>query len=125
MLKEAARRTKEMDTSLVRANAKHMPFADGSFSGVVCGGTLNEIGDPARVLRETRRVLTSGGRVVIMGILKAGTARGRRLQRLLSTGGLRFFEPEEVASLLDHAGLEPDPLKTSGTAFFAAATRRV
>ena len=59
-----------------------------------------------------------------MGILRAQTPRGRRLQRLLSTGGVRFFEPEQVQSLLDHAGFEPDPLKTYGAVFFAGATRR-
>jgi len=59
-----------------------------------------------------------------MGILQAGTPRGRRLQRFLSTGGIRFFRPEELQSLLDHAGFEPDPLHTYGLVFFAGATRR-
>jgi hypothetical protein len=59
-----------------------------------------------------------------MGILKAKTSRGRRLQRILSTGGVRVFEPEEVSSLLDHAGFEPDPLRTYNVVFFAGATRR-
>jgi hypothetical protein len=59
-----------------------------------------------------------------MGILKAQTPRGRRLQRFLSTGGVRFFEPEEALSLLDHAGLEPESLRTYGVVFFAGATRR-
>ena len=48
-----------------------------------------------------------------MGILRANTRRGRRLQRFLSTGGIRFFDPDELHSLLDHAGFEPDPLQTT------------
>ncbi len=126
MLKEASRRARKLGVapSFARADAENLPFADASFTGAICGGSLNEFGDPARTLRERRRVLESGGRVAIMGILKAQTSRGRRLQRFLSTGGVRFFEPEEVLSLLDHAGLEPDPLRIYNVVFFAGATRR-
>jgi SAM-dependent methyltransferase len=128
MLKEAARRTRSLRTgsapSLARADAGALPFADGAFAGAVCGGSLNEFGDPARVLRETRRVLAPGGRLAIMGLLRAATPRGRRLQRFLSTGGLRFFESQQVASLLDHAGFDPDPLAVHNVVFFAGATRR-
>lgn len=126
MLKEAASRARKIGAgaSFARADAHNLPFAEASFSGVVCGGTLNELGDPARALRETRRVLQPGGRVAIMGILRAETPRGRRLQRFLSSGGVRFFEPDELRSVLDHAGLETDPLRTYGTVFFAGATSR-
>ena len=126
MLREAARRARGIGTkpSFIRANAKHLPFLDASFTGAVCGGSLNEFGDPARVLRETCRVLEPGGRLAIMGILRATAPRGRRLQRLLSTGGIRFFDPDEPHSLLDHAGFEPDPLQVYGPVFFSGATRR-
>lgn len=126
MLREAARiaRIASVRLSLTRADAENLPFADGSFSGAVCGGTLNEIGDPARALRETRRVLAAGGRLAVMGILGASTPGGRRLQRLLSPGGLKFFDPDELGSMLDHAGFEPDPLLVYGPVFFAGATRR-
>ncbi len=126
MLREADRRARRSGTrpSFVRANAQNLPFFDGTFSGAVCGGTLNEFGNPARVLRETHRVLAGGGRLAIMGILRAETRRGRRLQRLLSTGGIRFFDPDELSSLLDHAGFEPDPLRTDGPVFFAGATSK-
>jgi SAM-dependent methyltransferase len=126
MLKEAARRARKIGvrSSFVRADVHTLPFADACFSGAVCGGTLNEFGDPARALRETRRVLEPGGRLAIMGILRARTLRGHRLQRFLSTGGLRFFEPDELRSLLDHAGFQPGPLRTHGVVFFASATRR-
>lgn len=126
MLKEAVRRARHIGAgpSFVRADVENLPFADASFAGVVCGGSLNEFGDPARTLRERRRVLAPGGRVAIMGVLKARGDRGRRLQRFLSTGGIRSFEPEEVTDLLDQAGLEPEPLKINGVVFFAGATRR-
>ena len=126
MLREAARRARGIGakSSFVRANAMNLPFIDASFSGTVCGGSLNEFADPSRVLREIHRVLQPGGRLAIMGILRAGTSRGRRLQRVLSTGGLKFFDPDELRSLLDHSGFEPDPLQTIGPVFFAGATSR-
>lgn len=126
MLREADRRARLTSTkpSFVRANAQNLPFFDGAFSGAVCGGSLNEFGNPARVLRETHRVLESGGRLAVMGILRAKSERGRHLQRLLSTGGIRFFDPDELRSLLDHAGFEPDQPRTNGPVFFAGATRR-
>ncbi|HEX2728278.1 MAG TPA: methyltransferase domain-containing protein [Rubrobacteraceae bacterium] len=127
MLGEAARRIRKSRAgraSLARADAENLPFADRSFSGAVCGGSLNEFGDPGRVLRETRRVLEPGGRLAIMGILRATTPNGRRLQRFLSTGGIKFFAPDEIQSILTHAGFDPDPLQVYGSVFFAGATHR-
>ena len=126
MLKEASRRARNLGAapSFVRADAAYLPFADASMNGAVCGGTLNELGDPARVLRETHRVLQPDSRLAIMGILKAQTANGRRLQRFLSTGGIQFFDPEDLQTMLDDAGFRPDPLEIYGAVFFAAATRR-
>jgi SAM-dependent methyltransferase len=126
MLKEAARRARRIGAraSLARADAHNLPFADASFSGVVCGGTLNELGDPARALRETHRVLEPGGRLAIMGILRARSPRGSRLQGYLPTSGVRFFDPDELGSLLEHAGFYSDPVRTYGRIFFAGATRR-
>lgn len=126
MLKEASRRTREegVVASLVRADAASLPFADACINGAVCGGTLNELGDPARVLRETHRVLEPGSRLAIMGILQARTPNGRRLQRFLSTGGIQFFAPDDLTNLLEGTGFEADPLTVHGSVFFAAATRR-
>jgi SAM-dependent methyltransferase len=126
MLREAARRARRGAAwpSFARADAENLPLADAAFAGAVCGGSLNEFGDPARVLQETHRALEAGGRLAVMGILRARTHRGRRLQRLLSTGGLKFFDPEGLSGLFDHAGFDPDPLQTYGPVFFAGATRR-
>src|SRR5919202_1379603 len=100
MLRDAARRARNVGArvSLARADAHDLPFTETSLSGVVCGGTLNELADPSRALRETHRVLEPGGRLAVMGILRSTSPRGHRLQRLLSIGGLRFFHPDEIGS---------------------------
>ena len=126
MLKEAARKSRKAGarTSFARADAENLPFADATFNGAVCGGSLNEFGDPARVLGETARVLKPGGRIAIMGILKAETSWGRNLQSFLSTGGVQFFEPEELHRILQEAGFIPEDLRTHGPVFLTGAALR-
>lgn len=126
MLREAANRSLTAGTtpSFARADAHDLPFQDSSFVGVVCGGTLNELGDPALALRECARILKPGGKVAIMGILKSGATRGAALQRLLSVGGVRFFTREGVEGLLHDAGFEVESTREYGAVFFTAAQRR-
>lgn len=124
MLREAARRSRRAapKPSYARADAASLPFADASFSAAVCGGTFNELAQPARVLRETHRVLRPGGRLAVMGILKAQSPGGKRLQRFLSTGGIRFYSAGEMENLLEETGFEPEQTQTFGAVFFVAAT---
>lgn len=126
MLREAKGRSLADGTmpSFARADTHDLPFHDSSFVGVVCGGTLNELGDPALALRECARVLRPGGRMAIMGILRSERTRGIALQRLLSTGGVRFFGREELETLLQGTGFEVENVQVYGAVFFATAQRR-
>ena len=40
-----------------------LPFADGSFDGVLCAAVLEHLPEPDRLMSEVRRVLTSAGRL--------------------------------------------------------------
>jgi len=46
------------------ASAEHLPVADGSFDLVLCTQVLEHVEDPAQVVRELRRVVAPGGRVL-------------------------------------------------------------
>ncbi len=50
---------------LVRADVAALPFASGSFEVVVSGSALHTFADPLGALREARRVMDPGGRLVL------------------------------------------------------------
>ncbi|SDH71469.1 methyltransferase domain-containing protein [Nonomuraea jiangxiensis] len=61
----AARRWPGRDFRL--ADACDLPFEDGELAGYRADKVYHELGDPARALREARRVLATGGRAVLAG----------------------------------------------------------
>ena len=51
---------------LVEGLAESMPFPDASFDTVVCTLTLCSVGNPEAAVKERRRVVRPGGRVVFL-----------------------------------------------------------
>jgi len=49
-----------------RADAHDLPFADDAFDVVTCANTFHYFTHPTQVLREARRVLRPGGRLVLL-----------------------------------------------------------
>lgn len=88
----------------VVADATRLPFRDGSFDLVVAALLLSFVGDRGALLRETARVLTPGGSVVLSDLHEVASDRGWR----------RCFEGPEGERLEVHA---PPPR--------SAAVRRV
>lgn len=74
----------------LRAFAETLPFAEASVDVIVCGGSLNEFHSMTQALREMRRVLKAGGRIVTMSLLAATGTTGKWVQRLLGLSGLYF-----------------------------------
>lgn len=66
MLKEAKNRFAEKSIHWQACDANMLPFADDTFESVTFGYLLRNVDDALRVLREVRRVLRPGGRVVCL-----------------------------------------------------------
>ncbi len=73
----------------LEGTAEAIPVADASYDLVLCTQTLEHVDDPARVVRELRRVVAPGGRV------------------LVSTHGVQVYHPNpQDLWRWTHAGLE-------------------
>ena len=108
MLRYATRRASEEGLGnllLVRGNALSLPFENGLFDVVNCGGALHLFPDVPCVLREIHRVLKGDGRLTI-ATLSRGEGMLARFQnevrrRLI---GVDAFSPDDLTVRLKRAG---------------------
>lgn len=92
---------------LYRADAEHLPFADGEFTAVLCSTSFHHYPDPRRAVAEMARVLASGGRVVLADICadRWEVRVADPLIRLFEPGHVRMHRSEELIGLGRDAGL--------------------
>jgi len=120
--------------SFVEASAEHMPFEDESFDGAVCLYVGMNLPDKPAVLREARRVLRPGGRLIWSEALETGhgplpfplpwasapdashTSTRPQLEAAISSAGLEILAAVdetplilELARAAMQAGRAPDP----------------
>ena len=67
-------------TRVLRAPAEDLPFGDGSFDVAVSTLVLCGVGDQSRALRELRRVLRPGGRLLFLEHVRSADPGKARLQ---------------------------------------------
>jgi len=77
MLTWAARRRTSTPARLVQADVQHLPFPDGNLDVVTASFLFCSVADPARGLAEVRRVLRSGGRLVLLEHTRGNGLAGR------------------------------------------------
>ena len=115
MLRQARKRFRLADlarANFVQADAACLPFRDGDFQGVVCGGTLNEFTEPEKVMGEMIRVLEPGGRCVVMHLCQKEKQIGlsaflvRGVRALLRFGGVSLPDASWADELFRQAGFE-------------------
>ncbi|MCL2778907.1 MAG: menaquinone biosynthesis decarboxylase [Polyangiaceae bacterium] len=70
-------------TEIVAGDALALPFADASFSAVVCGFGMRNLSDLAKGVREVRRVLEPGGVFVTLELFAPTLLRTRVIDRAL------------------------------------------
>jgi ubiquinone/menaquinone biosynthesis C-methylase UbiE len=90
---------------LVQADVRALPYRDGVFDALVCGGSLNEFTALPRTLAEFARVLKPGARMWQMYVSKAESPLGRMGQVVLRATGLRFLEPSALEAQAEASGL--------------------
>jgi len=91
------------------ARGESLPFPDATFGAVLFTAALCFIPDPVAALRESRRVLRSGGRI-LLGLIPAEGPWGRHYRALAAEGHAyyrlaHFFARGEMASLFAAVGL--------------------
>jgi ubiquinone/menaquinone biosynthesis C-methylase UbiE len=77
-----------------------LPFADHEFDTVILDDVLGSAADPAAAVREARRLLKPGGRLLLLSAVDAGSAEATRSAFLLHAraAGLRLTAPRALPS---------------------------
>ncbi len=97
----APRLTNLPNVELQCGDMHDLPFRDRSFDLVVLMQAINYSRDPATAVRESARVLRSGGRMLVTTLAKHGHTMAHRTFDHLNMG----FEVKELRKMLENAGL--------------------
>ena len=86
MLKRLQRKAREQNSpaTVLRAPAEDLPFEDASFDTVVSTLVLCGVDDQPRAVRELRRVLRPGGRLIFIEHVRSDDPRVARMQNRMN-----------------------------------------
>ena len=95
--------------TVLGAPAETLPFADGAFDTIVSTLVLCTVADAPAAMRELRRVLAPGGRLLFIEHVRGGTRRLARRQDRLARPWRAFAQGcrcnQETLALLERQGL--------------------
>jgi ubiquinone/menaquinone biosynthesis C-methylase UbiE len=123
---EMIRRARELaggigNVGFAIADSERLPFPDVAFTAVLCSNSFHHYPGPDRAVREMRRVLEPGGRLVIgdacSDLLAARIAD--RLLRRFEPGHVRLYRSAELGEFLQRAGLSRVMLRRLSDGGFA------
>lgn len=112
---------------LLHGRVERLPFREGAFDGLVCGGALHLVPDTVHALKEFARVMKPGARLVVMTFTSGarGLISGSWLRRRMNRdAGLHIFDLGELADDLSLAGFKHfDPVVHGSVVVFTAERR--
>ncbi len=102
-----AKLAEDRGVRVIVARGEEIPFKDDEFDYALIAITICFVRDPERVIRETRRVLRNGGRIIV-AIIDRDSFLGRAYQVKKSKfyEEARFFSVDEVVNLLKESGFD-------------------
>ena len=90
--------------AVVLGAADALPFADGSFDGVICTETIEQSRRPWRTVAELARVLRAGGRLYMTAPFDWHFFTTHGVRALLEDGGFAVEEMENVGGMFTAFG---------------------
>lgn len=109
----------------IRANAKSLPFKDGTLGAVNCWNMLQYFTDKLEVLKEISLCLQPGGSLTIMSFRHAPDSVSRYFQGKIGEVVTRVLcDPDEICDLLTRAGMTVQELILPGGNFMVVRATR-
>lgn len=127
MVERAREMTRDRpNAAAVRGDAAHLPFPDGSFDAVYSTLAVSAMPEAPAAVREARRVLRPGGRLVVLDAQPYQWPPARVLNPVVTRvfGWLTNWQPDlDVPALIRSTFDESEVRTADGGAFFLAVGR--
>ena len=113
---------------LVVGDSEMLPYVNGSFDVVTCILAFHHFEQPEMVIREMRRVLGKGGRIIIADAFEPILWRRLRANIMgrafvSESGDIHFYSEKEIKLLLNRSGFQNTVWQSAGKSFIATSVR--